>query len=132
MVGFISDEWFEKVAELTKATGELQVPKSMANIIVNLKVPGESGEVELCLNHGIIQKGHLDTANVTMAMPAEYAYAILVKGDWSVGMKGWMKRKIKISGDLRKLMPLQMYKPSSAQEELRNKIDEITDEHPIP
>ena len=132
MAEFATDEWFEKVAELTKAAGELQVPKSMANVIVNLKIPGESGEVELCLKGGIIEKGRLGTAHVTMAMPAQYAYAILVKGDWSVGMKGWMKRKIKISGDLRKLMPLQMYKPSSAQEQLRNKIDEITDEHPVP
>jgi hypothetical protein len=127
MTEFLSDEWFAKVAELTKAAGDLQIPKAMADVTVNLTVETAKGKVEMCVNGGIIQKGLVPNADVNMSMPDEYAYKILVQNDWSVGMRGYIKRKIKLSGNLKKMIPLQVYKPSQPTVALTKKIAEITD-----
>jgi len=127
---FLSNEWFAKVDELTQAAGDLQTPKTLKDVTVNLTVKTDKGEVEMCMNGGIIQKGFIDNADVTMSMPAEYAYKILVLNDWSVGMRGYIKRHIKLSGNMKKLIPLQVYKPSQPTIEFCKKIAEFTDLKP--
>lgn len=127
---FLSNEWFAKVDELTQAAGDLQTPKTMKDVTVNLTVKTDKGEVEMCMNGGIIQKGFIDNADVTMSMPTEYAYKILVLNDWSVGMRGYIKRHIKLSGNMKKLIPLQVYKPSQPTIEFCKKIAEFTDFKP--
>jgi hypothetical protein len=124
---FLSSEWFAKVDELTQAAGDLQMPNALKDVTVNLTVKTDKGDVEMCMNGGIIQKGFVDNADVTMSMPAEYAYKILVLNDWSVGMRGYIKRHIKLSGNMKKLIPLQVYKPSQPTIEFCNKIAEFTD-----
>ncbi|MCX5992547.1 MAG: hypothetical protein NTZ04_09570 [Chloroflexi bacterium] len=76
MAEFLSDEWFARVVELTKAAGDLQIPKSMADATVNLTVETAKGKVEMCVNGGIIQKGFVPNADVNMSMPDDYAYTI--------------------------------------------------------
>ncbi|MBN2099885.1 MAG: FAD-dependent oxidoreductase [Dehalococcoidia bacterium] len=127
MAEFLSDEWFSKVAEMYKTAGDLQMPDSLTSVTVNLSVKTASGEVRMAMNKGIIQKGFVDGADVDMSMPAEYAYKILVLNDWSVGMRGYIKRQIKLSGKMAKLIPLQAYKPSQPTVEFCNKIAEFTD-----
>jgi hypothetical protein len=124
---FLTPGWFEKVAELTAAAGDLEVPKAMAEVVVNLTVQAASGEVAMRLDRGIILPGHAEEADVRMQMPQDYAYKILVAGDWSAGMKGYIARKIRLSGDMRKMIPLQIYKPSAAQTALREAIQRLTD-----
>ena len=127
MPKFLSDEWFAKVEELTKAAAGLEIPKAMKDVTVNLTVSTGGAEVPFCMNGGIIQKGLAATADVEMSMPAEYALSIMIKGDWSAGMKGWVARKIKVSGNMRKLIPLQVYKATASQDALRKQIESITE-----
>lgn len=127
MAAFLSDEWFEKVDTLTKESAGLEIPKAMRDVRVNLTAAAPTGEVAMCIDGGVIRKGHCENPDVEMWMPAEYALSILVRGDWSAGMKGWVARQIKVSGNMRKLIPLQVYRPTPSQEELRKKIEEITD-----
>ena len=124
---FLSPDWFEKVAELTAAIGDLEVPKAMKDVVVNLSIQTASGEVALCLDRGIIRPGQAEEPDVRMQMPQDYAYKILVAGDWSAGMKGYIVRKIRLQGDMRKMIPLQLYKPSGAQIALREAIQRLTD-----
>jgi hypothetical protein len=126
MPKFLSDEWFAKVDEITKAAAGLEIPKAMKDVVVNLTVADAGSEIAMCINCGIIQKGHVPKADVEMLMPADYALSILVKGDWSVGMKGWVARKIKLSGNMRKLIPLQVYRETDSQGALRKQIESIT------
>jgi hypothetical protein len=122
MPKFLSDDWFVKVDEMTKAVAGLDIPKAMKDVVVNLTV----GDATMCINGGLIQKGHAPRPDVEMSMPEDYALSILVRGDWSVGMKGWVARKIKVSGNMRKLIPLQVYKETASQEALRKQIESIT------
>jgi hypothetical protein len=124
---FLTPEWFRKVAELTQAVGDLQVPKAMADVVVNLTIRSPRGEVAMCLDRGVIRPGHAEEADVRMQMPQDYAYKILVAGDWSAGMKGYIVRKIQLQGDMRKMIPLQLYKPSPAQTALREAIQRLTE-----
>lgn len=123
---FLSEEWFVKVRELTEAARDLEIPKAMRDVTVNLTIAAGGGEVSMSMRGGVIEKGHAGGADVEMAMPEEYALAILVRGDWSAGMKGWVARKIRVSGNMRKLIPLQVYSPTSSQEALRKEIEAIT------
>jgi hypothetical protein len=127
MPAFLSEEWFTRVDKLTREAGDLQVPKAMGDVIVNLYIETASGEVPLCMHRGVIRRGEEAQPDVRMWMPAEYAYRILVAGEWSAGMKGYIARKIRLSGNMRKLIPLQVYKPSAAQDALRRKIEAITE-----
>jgi hypothetical protein len=128
MVKFLSEEWFTQVKQFQDAAGNLNAPKAMAALTVNLTIEQPDGNVEMAMNGGSIQKGFLQTADVDMLMPVDYAFKLLVKGDWSVGMKGYIKRKIKVSGALRKMLPIQTsYHPSETQEQVRKKIESITD-----
>jgi hypothetical protein len=124
---FLSPEWFAKVAELTAAAGDLEVPQAMKDVVVNLSIQVSGGEVALCLDRGIIRSGHAEEPDVRMQMPQDYAYKILVAGDWSAGMKGYIARKIRLQGDMRKMIPLQLYKPSRTQTALREAIQRLTD-----
>jgi len=127
MAEFLSDEWFSKVGEAYQTSGDLQMPDSLTSVTVNLTVKTAMGEVKMAMKKGIIQKGFVDGADVDMSMPADYAYKILVSNDWSVGMRGLIKRHIKLSGKMAKLIPLQAYKPSQATVEFCKRIAEFTD-----
>jgi hypothetical protein len=124
---FLTPEWFAKVAELTAAVGDLEVPKAMRDVVVNLSIQTSGGEVALCMDRGIIRLGAAEEPDVRMQMPQDYAYKILVAGDWSAGMKGYIARKIRLQGNMRKLIPLQLYKHSGAQTALREAIQRLTD-----
>jgi hypothetical protein len=50
----------------------------------------------------------------------------LVAGDWSAGMKGYVARKIRLSGNMRKLIQLQVYQPTPSQTRLRQEILRVT------
>jgi hypothetical protein len=127
MPKFLSTEWFENVEQLTRDAGELNIPKSMKDVVVNLFIDTDEGEKTMCMKGGLITREHINNPDVNMWMPADYAKGLLVKGDWSVGMKGYVARKIKLDGNMRKLIPLQLYKPSKELEELRKKIESITE-----
>jgi hypothetical protein len=128
MHDFLTDDWFEEVARLNdEAQPTLDVPRAMADVIVNLTVASKKlGQVLMCLNRGLIAKGHFPEADVDMSMPEDYAYKLLVLGDWSVGMKGYLLRKIKLSGNMRKMIPLQFYEPGPSMVALREKIEACT------
>jgi hypothetical protein len=64
----------------------------------------------------------------TAVRPASRSRKVLVAGDWSAGMKGYITRKITLSGNMRKLIPLQVYKPTRGQEALRREIERITEQ----
>jgi hypothetical protein len=125
---FLTDQWFTKVAEVSGAAAAagLEIPPAMKDVVVNLTVETPRGSVQMCMEHGFMVKGHREKADVEMQMPADYAERILVVGDWSAGMKGYIARKIKVSGNMRKLIPLQVYKPTPSQVTLRQEIERLT------
>lgn len=123
---FLSDEWFTSVESLKNAAKDVEIPAMLQELIINISVTDEEGETQLCLNNGLLQKGHHDAGVATMTLPKDYAYRIFIENDQSAGMSGFMEGKIQVDGDMSKLMSLQAVQPTESLIELQSKIKEAT------
>src|SRR3546814_16368035 len=88
---------------------------------INAHMDTSSGEMEMDL-------GHLDEADLTVILDYATAKAILVDGNPQAGMQAFMAGKIKVQGDMTKLMAMQQGTPDPAQAEIAAKIKEIRSE----
>jgi putative sterol carrier protein len=79
-----------------------------------------SGEMETEL-------GHLENPDVTVTLDYDTAKAIFVDGNPQAGMQAFMAGKIKIQGDMTKLMAMQNASPDPTAAEVQTKIKEITE-----
>ncbi len=124
---FLSADWFDKVAELKTAAGDLQVPVAMHDLVVNITVTGtDFGDVDIAMASGMIEKGHHPNAPTKLTLPVDLAHRLFIDNDQSAGMQGFMSGQIKIEGDMSKLMAMQTIQPSSAQKALQKQILEVT------
>lgn len=123
---FLSDEWFAKVNELRAAAGDIEVPAVLADLVINISVETDKGNRDVALVSGMIEEGHKEGAPTTMILPADLAQRILIDGDASAGMQGFMSGQIRVEGDMSKLMSLQMAQPTASQKALMSQIQDIT------
>ena len=124
---FLSAEWFDKVAELKNAAGDLQVPVAMHDLVINITVTGtDFGDVDIAMASGMIEKGHHASAPTKMTLPVDLAHRLFIDNDQSAGMQGFMSGQIKIEGDMSKLMAMQTVQPSTEQKALQKQILEVT------
>ncbi|PQA48925.1 SCP2 sterol-binding domain-containing protein [Amnimonas aquatica] len=127
MAAFLSQEWFAKVDELTAAAGDLNIPSSVAGLVLNVTVNGApEGSVDLALNGGKFERGHNAGAATKLTLPADLLRKIFLEGDAAAGMQGFMTGQIKVEGDMSKLMTLQSARPSDAQKALFKQILALT------
>ena len=127
---FLSDEWMEaarKIREEAGGSGGGQ-PIKMNQIItevpfgdgtINAHMDSSSGEVKMDL-------GHLDDPEVTVTIDYETAKAIFVEGNAQAGMQAFMAGKIKVQGDMTKLMAMQSGSTDPKAQEIQQKLKEIT------
>jgi putative sterol carrier protein len=131
---FLSEEWMaeaKKIREEYKGkTSPVAHTVKMNQVItavpfgdgtINAHMDTSSGEMEM-------DTGHLDTADVTVTLDYDTAKAIFVDGNPQAGMQAFMAGKIKVEGDMTKLMAMQQTSPDPAALELAGKIKEITAE----
>ncbi|MDQ2729710.1 MAG: SCP2 sterol-binding domain-containing protein [Actinomycetota bacterium] len=110
---FLSDEWVSEAhkirAEYQDRTPEIPIPVKM-NLIVK-DVPFGDGAVQAHLDttagHLDLDVGHLDGPDLTMTVDYVTARAILVDGDPQAVMTAFMGGRIKVDGDITKLLALQ-------------------------
>ncbi len=124
---FLSDEWFDKVLALRDEAGDLGLDPSMADLVLNLTVTSDSGDIDMSLNGGNLEKGHVDGAATKMTLPYELTKKMFIDQDQSAAMQAFMAGQIKIEGDMSKLMGMQSMQPSDKQAELQKQIMEITE-----
>lgn len=126
MAQFLSDDWFTAVDAAVAEAGDLNVPDVLADLIINISVTGDN-EVDMCMNAGQFQRGHIDDAPTTLILPDDLARRLFVENDQAAGMQGFMSGQIRVEGDMSKLMAMQTAAPSSEQIALQKKILEFTD-----
>ena len=135
MSKFLSDEWLDQ-AKAIRAEYEGKggaPPHQMRMNLVITDVPAEvsdapieahmdttSGDVDMDL-------GHIDTPDLTVTLEYDTAQAILVEGNPQAGMQAFMAGKIKVQGDMTKLMAMQSASPDPIAAEIAGKIKAITD-----
>ena len=129
---FLSDEWLEAAKNIREEYAGQTTPPAhavrMNQIItevpfgdgtINAHMDTSSGEMEMDL-------GHIEGEDLTVTLDYATAKAILVDGNPQAGMQAFMAGKIKVQGDMTKMMALQSGTPDPVQAEIAEKIKEIT------
>lgn len=107
---FLSDEWFEAAAKLVAehSTGAPPAP----NLVMNLEVTDADNnktEFHMGSRDGVtlFGKGHTEGADLTLATDIETAREVFVANNPAAGMQAFMAGKVRIQGDMTKLMMAQ-------------------------
>ena len=127
MPAFLTDEWFQQADQARAEVGPFDTGTPAK---LNLVVTADDGETQAHLDttEGFAMgPGHLDDADATLTMPADVAQKIFVDGDGSAAMTAFMGGKLKVTGNMGKVMGLQgaLAKPEATT--LRDKIKAFTD-----
>ena len=123
---FMSDEWFEKVKDLTEEVNP-EIPAATADMKVNITMTSDEGDKDLCMAGGKMEKGHMEGATVKIILPIDLAQKMFIDQDKTAGMQAFMSGKMKIEGDMSKMMAMQNIQPTESQNILTEKIREITE-----
>jgi SCP-2 sterol transfer family len=108
---FLSDEWFETVTKLVDEHGT-DTPTTQ-NLMVNLVITGTPFGDERQMHMGARDGkgewgvGHADDADVTLTTDYDTAKEVFVSGNPQAGMQAFMAGKVKVQGDMAKLMASQ-------------------------
>ena len=104
---FLSDDWFTKVHELMAEHGA-DAPAT-TNMMLNMVVTDTPwGEREMHMGSvdgkAEMGQGHADGADVTLTTDYGTAKDVFVSGNQQAGMQAFMSGKVKVQGDMTKLM----------------------------
>jgi putative sterol carrier protein len=131
---FLSPEWTEAAHEVRaefagRAAAAAAVPVRM-NLVVN-EVPFGDGSLDAHIDTSsgelVLDTGHLDPADLKVTIDYETAKAILVDGNPSAGMQAFMAGRIKVEGDMTKLLALQGAPSDPVAIEIAERVREITE-----
>ena len=129
---FLSDEWLEAAKKIREeSAGSAAAPAHVVRMnqvitdvpfgegTINAHMDTSDGEMKM-------DTGHLDNPDLTVTLDYPTAKAILVDGNPQAGMQAFMAGKIKVQGDMTKLMAMQQGTPDPAAAEIAAKIQAIT------
>ena len=129
---FLTEEWID-AAKAIRDEHAGDAPPPVHSVRMNqiiTEVPFGEGELKAHMDtsDGKIEMdlGHLTEADLTVTLDYETAKAILVDGNPQAGMQAFMAGKIKVDGDMTKLMAMQQGPVDPAAAEVATKIQEIT------
>lgn len=129
---FLSDEWLEAAKAIREGYAGKSSPPAhavrMNQIITEVPFGDGSIDAHLDTSGGEMQMdmGHLENPDLTVTLDYATAKAILVDGNPQAGMQAFMAGKIKVQGDMTKMMAMQSGTPDPTQAEIAAKIKEIT------
>jgi putative sterol carrier protein len=106
---FLSDEWFDAASKLIDHHGTGAPPS--ADLVMNLEVSDGDKTVQFHMGskggETLFGKGHTEGADLTMSTDMDTARAVFVSGDQQAGMQAFMAGKVRVQGDMTKLMMQQ-------------------------
>ena len=126
---FLSDGWFKEVIKIRDEAGDLELPEDAMKLVINLRITdGPEGEVKCYFKGGTVYQGKdgLAGTNVTITYPL--ARKMIMEMDIGAVMKGLMTRKVKVKGDLTKLMPMTKLLESPKIQTLMGNIQAMTED----
>ncbi len=129
---FLTQEWIDEAKRLRDEVGPPATPPAhtvrMNQVITD--VPFGDGEVKVFMDTSggdvNLDLGELDNPDLTVTVDYETAKAIIVDQNPQAGMQAFMAGKVKVQGDMTKLMAMQTQQPDPAAVELGQKIKDMT------
>ncbi|HVB92594.1 MAG TPA: SCP2 sterol-binding domain-containing protein [Acidimicrobiales bacterium] len=132
---FLSDEWLEEARKI-RAEYEGKTAPIAHEVRMNLVVTGVpfgdmdiEAHMDTTTGELVLDTGHIQDHHLKVTVDYETAKAILVEGNPQAGMQAFMAGKVKVEGDMAKLMALTAA-PAAADPhaaEMANRLKEITD-----
>lgn len=112
---FLSDQWIaeaHRIHEAYQGQGAEALPAVRLNLVIT-DVPFGDGAIDAHIDTTAgdldldLDLGHLDAAEATLTLDYDTARAVLVDQDQQAVMKAFMGGRIKVQGDMTKLIVLQ-------------------------
>jgi putative sterol carrier protein len=130
---FLSEEWMAEARAIRERYAD-QVPEVTAVIRLNqviTDVPFGDGEVRSYIDtssgHLELELGELDEPDATITTDYDTAKALFVDQDQTVAMQAFMEGRIKVQGDMMKMMAMQVAVPENEfSERVAEEIKAIT------
>lgn len=130
---FLSDAWIEEAhairAEYQDGAPTIDQPVRM-NLVVT-EMPFADAELQAHLDTtggGLeIDKGHVDEADLTVTIDYVTAKAILVDRNPQAGMQAFMAGKVRVEGDMAKLMAIQAAPAGDQADQMQARLQAITE-----
>lgn len=129
---FLTPEWVteaEKIREeyvgKTKAAPKIRMNQIITDVpfgdgIVNVNMDSSEGSMQLAL-------GHLENPDLTLTVDYATAKALIVDNNQAAAMQAFMTGKIKVQGDMTKLMAMQAGGADPLAGEIAKRIQDITE-----
>ncbi len=136
MPQFLSEEWINAAREIRLKYADQAPPfphKITMNQVITDVPEGVSadGEVKVYMDSSSgqmeLELGQLEEADVTISTDYDTARKIFVEQDPQAGMQAFMSGKIKITGDMTKLMMMQAAAPNDVAKTIAQEIKDITE-----
>jgi hypothetical protein len=130
---FLSDEWMEAAraiqAEFEGKGKPSEHPIRMNQIITDIPFPPHKVESHLNTTAGDfdLDMGHIDNPDVTVTMPWDVAKGVMIEANQQLGMQAFLEGRIRIDGDMTKLMVIQAGALDPIMIEAQKRIQEITE-----
>ncbi len=131
---FLSDEWLEEARRIRAEYEGKSVPfphPVRMNLVVTGAPFGEKdidAHMDTSSGELVLDIGHIETPDLKVTVDYDTAKAILIDGNPAAGMQAFMAGKVKVEGDMGKLMALQAA-PVGAEShaaEIATRLKEIT------
>lgn len=132
---FLSAKWVEEARRIHEELA-ISAPAEMMPAKVNLVVtdlPFAEGSLAAHLETGPslfeIGPDHLAGADATVTLEHATAYAVFIEGDPQIGMQAFMAGRIRVDGDVAKLIPVfgGMGSPNPLSSEVGKRLRDITE-----
>jgi len=131
---FLSQEWMDAARAIREQYAD-EVPAVDADLRINVAVtdvPFEDETVNAYLDTSsgavVMELGALEEPDVTVTTDYPTAQALFVDQDPAIAMQAFMNGKIKVQGDMMKLMAMQTSLPSNEfSEKISQEIKDITE-----
>ena len=130
---FLSQEWMDearKVREEYKGKTPPIAHQVRMNQVIT-EVPFGEGTLQSHMDTSsgelVMEEGHLDEVDLTVTLDYATAKAIFVEGNPQAGMQAFMAGKVKVQGDMSKLMAMQQTTPDPVAAEIQQRIQDITE-----
>ncbi len=131
---FLSDEWMDAARAIREKYAD-EVPDVDADLRINVAVtdvPFDDEIVNAYLDTTsgavVMELGKLDEPDVTVTTDYPTAQALFVDQDPAIAMQAFMNGKVKVQGDMMKLMAMQTSLPTNeSSEKIAQEIKDITE-----
>ncbi len=127
---FLSDDWMEAAKAIREkyAADVPKLPSIKMNQVIT-EAPG-GGDIKMFMDTSsgamVMDKGELPDAEVTLTLPYDVARKQMVDQDQAAAMQAFMSGKVKVTGDMMKLMGLQSMGSDEASKKIADEIKEMT------